>query len=109
MSNALPGFGLVCTFHAAPFQCSTSVRVPFARVPTAHTLVEELAATPDRRLASVPALGLACTFHADPFQCRVSVLFVVPLSYAPTAQMSDGELAATALRLFARAPTFGLV
>src|SRR2546429_9990144 len=42
--------------------------VPLKYEPTAHALVEEVAATALR----IPSFGLAWTFHPDPFQCRIS-------------------------------------
>lgn len=41
------GFGLGTRFHTAPFQCTISV-LALPVMPTAHALLAEVAATPNR-------------------------------------------------------------
>src|SRR6185312_13086735 len=57
--------GLATTFQCVPFQCSTSVRLPLPLLysPTAQTSVEEMAATPFRKLVLVPTFGLETLLH----------------------------------------------
>src|SRR5690242_13047939 len=81
----VPGFWVVTTDHAAPFQCSATVRPALA--PTAQTSLPEIAATPD----SDPLLGLVTTLQADPSQCSVRL----EPSNVPTAQTSFVAAAAT--------------
>src|SRR5438477_3261165 len=68
------------------------------KVPTAHTLVGELAPTPFRSLLA-PGLGLATCTHLVPFHRRIRVRFdAVPLAALPTAHALLAEVAATPLR-----------
>src|SRR6185437_5744404 len=79
-------------------QCrARASRVRPLNVPTAHTLLGELAATPSRSLLE-PGFGLATRTHLAPFQRRIRVLSTRPLEALPTAQASRAEVAATPLR-----------
>src|SRR5438552_9788549 len=67
-------------------------------VPTAHTLVGELAATAFRSLLE-PGSGLGTCTHLVPFHRRIRVRFdVEPLAALPTAHALLAEVAATPLR-----------
>ena len=103
----LSAFGLGTIDHPAPFHCSAKVRalsVGVSVVPTAHTSVAEMAATPVRSPEPV-GVGLATRFQAEPFQCPINVL---PLALTPTAQALVREMAATAARLQPRQARRGL-
>src|SRR5450755_1201226 len=69
-----PTFGLGTTAHEEPFQCSINVaRTPGVRVlyePTAHTSVDELAATALSPWLVGPGSGVATAVQLEPFQCR---------------------------------------
>src|SRR5712691_3393724 len=67
------------------------------KVPTAHTLVGELAATPLRSLLE-PGLGLATCSHLVPFHRRIRVLSPRPLAALPTAHALPAEVTTTLLR-----------
>jgi hypothetical protein len=47
--------------------------LPWLYIPTAHTSLDEIAATPVSLFARVPMLGLVITVQEVPSQCKVSV------------------------------------
>src|SRR5947209_8812479 len=71
-----PALGLATTLHCVPFQCSINVLLISLFLtmmyPTAHTSLDETAATPLRRLL-LPAVGLVIRLQRVPSQCSVSV------------------------------------
>src|SRR5438046_10563792 len=90
--------------QAEPSQCRISVlgsvKLVGCCVPTAHTSLEETAATPARLLStSGPTFGLGITLHTDPSQCKVAVALSSPITPLPTAQISFAEITATAASL----------
>jgi hypothetical protein len=72
-------------------------RMAPSKLPTAHALVGELAATPFRSLLE-PGLGLATCVQLVPFHRRIRVRSITPLAALPTAHALPAEVAATPLR-----------
>ena len=96
--------GVVSGVHEVPFQCRTPM------VPSAQTLVEELAVT--EASVPLPRFGSVATDQAVPFQCRAIGLSGRKLpdtvsTVFPTAHTSVGEISATPFRVW-RTPLMGL-
>src|SRR6266852_2468192 len=79
------------------------------KVPTAHTSVGELAATPFRS-SLVPRSGLATRTHLVPLHRRMRVLSPRPPAAVPTAKALRADVAPTPLRKLSRPgpPALGL-
>src|SRR5437867_8763907 len=95
------------TLQLAPSQWMARVfKLP--ALPTAHTSLDAMVATPNRMLSFVPSLGLGTTFQAEPSQCNVSVRSspYPPGLDLPTAHTSLDATASTAKRM--SWSTFGL-
>src|SRR5215470_3116066 len=103
LTPVMPGWpsgltGVVSGVHEVPFQCTTDVVPPI--VPTAQTLVEELAVTDVR--PPLPRFVIAVSDQAVPFQC-IAIGFAgwkpVRSLVPPTAHTSFGEISTTPFRV----------
>src|SRR5579864_6640730 len=65
-----PGLGLLTMLQEVPFQCSMVVwllPLLLRLVPTAQTLLSEIAVAPYSVLSKVPTLGIETVLHFPPF------------------------------------------
>src|SRR5579859_7078676 len=105
--------GLVTTLQLVPSQCSTrglKMNVDPAgagSLPTAHTSVDEMAATPVRKLP-FGTFGPAVTLQLVPFQCSMRVFTELPAAWVPTAQTSFPATPATLENIPPATPGVGI-
>src|SRR4051794_22608369 len=88
LSSEPLGFGLDCTDHLLPFQCSTNVPMSIDW-PTAVQFDGPVHDTPLSSLASKFVCGLGWIVHVLPSQCSTSGTPTSSLSSPPTAVQFD--------------------